>query len=110
MLGVGGLGIILPVLPTTPFVLLAAACFAKGNPQLYEKLNDSPYFGEFLKNYKNKSGVKKSVKVKAIVLLWLSLSISAIITQNMYIEIVLLIVGIAVTTHIVLLKPRKKDP
>jgi len=109
MLGVGGIGIVIPVWPTTPFVLIAAACFVKGSPALYEKLNANPYFGEFLKNYKDKRGVKKSIKIKSLIFLWISLGISLIITQNMHVAIVLLIVGITVTIHIACIKTRKKD-
>lgn len=109
MLSIGGIGIFMPVLPTTPFVLIAAACFANSSPQLYEKLYKNRYFGEFLKNYKDGKGIKKTIKVKALLFLWLSLTVSATIIKNLHLTIFLAIVGIAVTTHILRIKTRQKD-
>lgn len=74
--GFGGLGLVLLVLPTTPFVLVASACFAASSPTLYNKLINSPYFGEFIRNYREKSGISKKTRITALVFLWTTLLIS----------------------------------
>jgi hypothetical protein len=73
----GILGLFLPVLPTTPFVLLAAACFAKGSTRFYNKLISNEMFGEMVRDFQKGLGIKKHIKVKAITLLWLSLLFSS---------------------------------
>ncbi|MDR3074864.1 MAG: YbaN family protein [Candidatus Methanoplasma sp.] len=61
-LAVGGIGIFLPILPTTPLVLLAAACFGASSPRLYAKLENTRYFGEYLRNYREGTGISKRAR------------------------------------------------
>ncbi len=107
-LGLGAIGIFLPIMPTTPFVLLAAACFGSSSPALHVKLKNSKYFGEFIQNYNEKTGVKKSVKIKAITFLWFMLIISAIMSLKPLVITILAIVGIGVTIHILAIKTKKE--
>lgn len=105
---VGGIGIVLPVLPTTPFIILAALCFGVSSPDLYRKLSKSRYFGEYISNYKEKTGVSRKNKTVALIFLWLMLGISAyFLADNLIVQIVLLAVGICVTAHILLLRGKK---
>lgn len=103
-LALGGIGILLPILPTTPFVLISAACFASSSPQLYQKLLHTKYFGEFIGNYRNKTGVTRNVKLKGIVFLWAALLISVFVFPTLMVRTILLVVGICVSVHICLLK------
>lgn len=103
---IGAIGILLPVLPTTPFVLVAAACFGGSSPMLYNKLRSNKYFGEYIENYRNNTGITKVAKIKSLVFLWVMLGISAVIIMEKVIILILLIVGIAVTTHILSIKSR----
>lgn len=103
---IGGIGALLPIMPTTPFVLIAAACFAGGSPKLHEKLKNTKYFGEFVQNYECKTGVTKKVKTKAIIFLWITLCLSALIFQKPVLIVALSVVGIAVTLHILLIKTK----
>ncbi len=105
-LATGVVGIILPILPTTPFVLLAAICFSGSSPRLYRWLCGSRYFGEFIQNYKDKSGISRTVKVRSIVFLWVTLILSAYFSKSLTLAIILLIIGTAVTVHIISLKGR----
>lgn len=105
-LGIGAVGALVPILPTTPFVLVAAACFGGGSPKLHRKLKNAKYFGEFIQNYQSKTGVSKGVKHKAITFLWLSLCLSAMIIKTPLVISILAIVGIGVTLHIALLKAK----
>jgi uncharacterized membrane protein YbaN (DUF454 family) len=63
---IGAVGALLPVLPTTPFLLLAAFFFVRSSPRLYHWLLRSPFFGPFLKDWQRHRGVRTRVKVTAI--------------------------------------------
>ena len=107
-LGFGGVGIFVPLLPTTPFVICAAACFSIANPDLYRKLEKSRYFGEYIRNYREKTGISKRARVGGLVFLWLTLAISALVFRRPLVWIILAVVGIAVSIHILLLRASPK--
>ncbi len=104
---VGGIGIVVPILPTTPFLILAAICFGKGSTRLQSWLYQTKFFGTFIKNYECGTGVPKKDKATAVFFLWTLLIISIIMINMPWISILLVIIGIAVTTHIILLKGTK---
>ncbi|MDL2253472.1 YbaN family protein [Ruminococcaceae bacterium OttesenSCG-928-I18] len=104
----GGIGIALPVLPTTPFVLCAAGCFATASPRLYQWLEHTRYFGEYITNYRNKTGVSKRAKIIGITTLWVMLTLSALLSARLWVALFLLVVGVAVTMHIGMLKVRNR--
>ncbi|MDR2502691.1 MAG: YbaN family protein [Oscillospiraceae bacterium] len=106
-LAFGALGLVLPVLPTTPFVLCAAGCFSAANPRLYKKLANGRYFGEFIRNYREKSGVSRGVKLQALIFLWGALTVSALLVDALAVRAILAAVGVCVTAHILLLRERK---
>ena len=103
-LAIGTLGLFLPILPTTPFVLLAAGCFAASNDSIYRWLEKSKHFGSFIKNYHNKTCIPRSVKRDTLLFLWFTLACSALLSKRPLVWGILVVVGIGVTTHIVLLK------
>jgi uncharacterized membrane protein YbaN (DUF454 family) len=72
----GVVGIFLPVLPTTPFLLLAAACFARSSPRFYHWLVDHPRLGPWIRGYLNGNGIPPKAKVYAIGLMWISIGFS----------------------------------
>ncbi len=75
-LGLGILGMFLPVLPTTPFILLAAACFMRSSERLYAWLVEHPRFGAHIRDYLDGKGLMRRTKVVALVTLWLSVGVS----------------------------------
>ncbi len=104
-LGLGLLGIPLPLLPTTPFLLLSAWCFARSSERFYRWLIFHPYFGEYIRNYREKGGVTLKVKVFTIALLWVTISSSAIWAVDLWwVRGVLFVIAVGVTTHVVSLK------
>lgn len=105
---IGAIGIFVPVLPTTPLVILAAACFSSSSEKLYKVLIKSKYFGSYIDNYKNKTGVSKEAKRNALIFLWVTLTASMIINRDLKIVIILLVVGVGVTIHITKLKNRER--
>jgi uncharacterized membrane protein YbaN (DUF454 family) len=104
----GILGLFLPVLPTTPFVLLAAACFAKGSTRFYNKLISNEMFGEMVRDFQKGLGIKKHIKVKAITLLWLSLLFSSYLLDFLiWLTALLIFVGLCVSKYILSLPTRR---
>ena len=110
LVALGGIGIILPVLPTTPFVLLAAACFSLSSPSLARKLEQSRIFGSYLRHWRTHEGVPMKTKIRAIVWLWLGLGVSAAIVRTPTVIIILGVIGTIVTLHLILIKTRKEAP
>ncbi|HOI72284.1 MAG TPA: YbaN family protein [Methanobacterium sp.] len=107
LLGIGVIGIIIPVLPTTPFILASAFFYGKSSKRLDNWISNSPYFGSYIENYKTKNGVPLNVKLTSIGFLWLTLVVSAFLFSNTwYIPLILIIVGMAVTLHIALIKTK----
>ncbi|EMR74903.1 hypothetical protein MBGDF03_00701 [Thermoplasmatales archaeon SCGC AB-540-F20] len=70
--GLGIIGIILPILPTTPFLLLAAACYARSSKRFYDWLINNKWIGAYIKNYREGKGVPLKIKVFTISLLWIT--------------------------------------
>ena len=109
--GLGILGMILPLMPTTVFLLLAAGCYAKSSPRFYDWLHTNKYFGKHLKNYKDKKGTPLSVKIFTTSFLWISILFSIYTIRNtssfIYISILLLIIASAVTIHLFTIKTYK---
>ena len=107
LLGIGAVGIVLPLLPTTPFVLASFFCFGKSSKKAERWVSNNRYFGSYIENYKSKQGVPLDVKIKSIVFLWLTLLVSSIVFFKPYLVLILIVVGVGVTAHIMLLKTKK---
>ena len=102
-LGLGAVGVLLPILPTTPFLLLSAACYYKGSKRMHRWLLNNRLFGSYLRNYKEGKGISPAGKVSALFLLWLAICLSAIYVGNYIVQIALFAVAIIVTIHILTL-------
>jgi uncharacterized membrane protein YbaN (DUF454 family) len=99
--GLGILGIFLPVLPTTPFLLLAAMCYAKGSRRLYYWILNNRWFGNYIRNYREKKGIPRKVKFLTITFLWITILLSAIFAIQIPIfRLLLIVIAIAVSVHI----------
>jgi uncharacterized membrane protein YbaN (DUF454 family) len=104
---IGFIGIFLPLLPTTPFLLLAAACYARGSKKFYNWLITNRWFGEYIKNYREKKGIPIKTKVFAILILWITISYSIFIMDILLIRIILIVVLTGVTCHLLTIKTLK---
>ncbi|MBZ9571095.1 YbaN family protein [Methanobrevibacter sp. TMH8] len=109
LVGIGAVGVALPVLPTTPFIIAAAACFGKSSKRAEKWISNNRYFGSYIENYKNKQGVPIDVKRNSLIFLWIMLIISAFIINKPIMFIVLAVVGIGVSIHILLLKTKIEE-
>jgi uncharacterized membrane protein YbaN (DUF454 family) len=98
-------GIFVPVLPTTPFLLLAAAAFVRSSPRLYNWLIHHPWFGSYIRYYREYRAVTLRAKVAALALLWAVIGYSAIwVVQAWSLRALLAAVAVGVTVHLLSLK------
>ena len=107
--GVGIAGIFIPVLPTTPFLLISAALYAKSSTRFYNWLINNRIFGQYIKNYREGKGIPLRLKIITITLLWLTIGCSAIFAVDiLWVRIMLVIIAAGVTVHVVRIKPKKR--
>jgi uncharacterized membrane protein YbaN (DUF454 family) len=105
LVGVGFLGIFLPLLPTTVFLLGAAACFARASPTAHRWLTTNRLFGTYLRNYRERRGATPRAKAISIVTLWAGLAASAyLIGPMLAVDVALGLIGLAVTWHLLRLR------
>ncbi|MCJ2370331.1 YbaN family protein [Pseudomonas sp. RGM 3321] len=102
----GVVGIFLPVLPTTPFLLLAAACFARSSPRFYDWLVNHPQLGPWIRDYLEGNGIPLKGKVYAIGLMWLSIGLSCYLIAQPWARAFMLTSAVLVTIYIVRQKTR----
>jgi hypothetical protein len=108
--GIGVVGIIVPVLPTTPFLLLAAICYMRGSQRLYNALLCDRFIGSYVRNYLEGRGMSMKMKIWTLSLLWVAIVCSAVLaTDSFIIRIILAVVLTGVTIHILLIKTAKKN-
>lgn len=101
-LAVGAVGLLVPILPTVPFLLLAAACFLRSSQPLHRWLVEHPVFGRDLSAYLAGQGIRKRSKVAALVTLWTGIGVSTtLFVPFLVVDILLIATAVAVTAHIV---------
>lgn len=101
----GALGIFLPILPTTPFLLLAAFCFSRSSRRLHNYLVNHRTFGTYLSNYHNRA-MTPAHKARTLVMLWLSIILTIVLIGELIPAIILPIIASLVSLHILRLRPR----
>ncbi|MCU0851957.1 MAG: YbaN family protein [Thermoplasmata archaeon] len=108
-LALGIIGIPIPILPTTPFLLLAAACYLRGSPRMHAWLLTNRYFGNYLNDYRLGRGMPVKVKVATLALLWTFIGASVLVAvSDTVIRIILLAVAAGVTVHILTIRTRRE--
>jgi uncharacterized membrane protein YbaN (DUF454 family) len=101
------LGVFLPLLPTTPFLLLASACFARGSDRMHRWLLSNRLFGQYLRNMEEGVDMPLRAKIITLTLLWASLAFSAFKLNSVALAVLLLAIGIAVTIYLVKILPAR---
>lgn len=106
----GIIGIFVPGLPTTPFVLLSSWLFYKSSKKMHDALHRSP-LGKYIRRYESRQGMSWSGKLISIACMWVMISISAfLVLENIHIRILLLILGGIGTCSVLLIVPTaRKD-
>ena len=105
----GTLGIFLPLLPTTPFLLLAAFCYARSSRRFYDWLLTNRWFGAYIRNYREGRGIALHHKIVALTLLWSTIGFSAACaTDKLWLRLLLLLIATGVTIHLLWIKTYRK--
>lgn len=106
--GLGFLGVFIPLLPTTPFLLLALYFFARSSPESAERLASNKILGCYIEAYYKKSGMSRRVKIRTLVLLWsVVIGSSLFYLDNIWICIMLWVMAIAVSVHILMMRAKE---
>ncbi len=101
----GVLGMLLPILPTTPFLLLAAVCYARSSKRFYNWLMTNRWFGEYIRNYREGKGLPLQQKILTILLLWVTIGYAVwFVISLWWLEVILLGIAVGVTIHMVRIK------
>lgn len=103
------LGVFLPLLPTTPFLLLASACFARGSTRMHGWLLGNRLFGPYLRNIEEGRDIPLRAKVITLMILWGSLAVSIYKTESVALGILLIAIGTAVTLFLVKYLPARRQ-
>ena len=108
--GIGVIGVVVPVLPTTPFLLLGAICYTRGSQRVYTALLNNRLVGSYLRNYLEGRGMTRRSKIWTLSLLWLGIALAAALTtDSLIVRIVLATVLIGVTVHILKVGTARAD-
>ena len=98
---IGGVGIILPLLPTTPFLLLAAVCYARSSERWYRWLLCNRWFGTYIRNWHEGKGIPMKTKALSILFLILTIGYSAAVVVPFFIgKVALILIAVCVSVHI----------
>jgi uncharacterized membrane protein YbaN (DUF454 family) len=109
MVALGVVGILLPVLPTTCFLLAAAACYGRSSERFYRWLFTNPLFGEYLRTYRDERAMPSRIKYGSMALLWISIGSSAVFfVDALWLRILLFGIAVAVTTHVASLRTLRR--
>ena len=109
-LTLGVIGIVVPGLPTTVFLLFTAACYARSSDKLYNWLLDHKLFGKLIKDYNVHKAMPLKSKIVALVMMWTAILTSCIFfIQNEYVIILVFVAGIAGTIAINSVKTKKNS-
>lgn len=107
----GVIGIFFPVLPTTPFLLLAAVCYARSSERFYHWLLTNRWLGEYIRNYREGKGIPLKQKVLTIALLWLSIGYAALFVAPLWwVKLILFGIATGVTIHLLRTKTYRPEP
>lgn len=102
------LGVFLPLLPTTPFLLLASACFARGSERMHRWLLSNPLFGQYLRDMDEGRGIPRRAKAITLAILWASLAFSAFKLDSFVLTALLLAIGLGVTLYLIRILPSSR--
>jgi len=105
----GIIGIFLPLLPTTPLVLLAAWCFSKSSERFHAWLLQHKYFGPIVSDWQSDQGIPKKARNRALIFMWAGMTLSMFIVARFWATIGLCVIGIAVSIHLLRMPLRKES-
>lgn len=103
----GVIGVFVPLMPTTVFLLLAAYCYARSSERLYRRLLDSRWLGAYIRNHREGRGIPRRQLAVILVLLWLTMGYSVLfVVPAWWVDLLLLAISLAVTVFLLTRKTR----
>ena len=110
-LGVGIVGVVVSGLPTTPFLLLSAACYVRGSSRLYHWLLNHRVFGRFIRAYRENRTIPLRMKVVILAIMWVMIGLSAVFFLGGFLRIGIIGIGLVGTAVFLLITSgRKRKP
>lgn len=107
-LALGVIGIFLPLLPTTPFLLLSAALYVRSSDKLYQWLIHQKYLGNYIRNFREHKAIPLRAKIFSISMVWITITYCALaIVDEIWLKAIFLILAISITWHILSYKTLK---
>lgn len=113
MLVLGIIGLFLPILPTTPFLLLTAWAWMNSSARFYTWLINSRVLGTYIENYREKRGITLLHKTITLTLLWIGIAYAAFfVSDRLWLTVSLLVIAVGVSIHLLMLKtlPVERKP
>lgn len=108
-LGLGIIGIFLPLLPTTPFLLLAASCYVKSSPELYNWLISRKHLGKYIQNFKENRAIPLRAKIISVSLVWITLLYGAFfMVSHIAFRLLFVLLAAGISLHILSYKTLRK--
>lgn len=108
--GLGVLGIFLPLMPTTVFLLMAAYCYSKSSDKFHEWLLNNRWLGGYIRTYRSGQGISVRQKVTSISMLWASILFSIwMINGKLWVSLLLAAIAIAITIHLLWIKTYRPE-
>ncbi|MBQ7878023.1 MAG: YbaN family protein [Bacteroidaceae bacterium] len=109
-LALGIIGVFLPLLPTTPFLLLAAALYFRSSQRLYNWLLNHPHLGVYIRNFREHRAIPIRVKIVSVTLVWVTLLNCALfIAEVWWLRLLFILLATAITVHILRYKTLRKE-
>ncbi|MGA9225482.1 MAG: YbaN family protein [Mesobacillus sp.] len=100
-IGMGVIGIVVPLLPTTPLILLGAVCYVRSSEKLYQKLIKNKWLGAYIKDFYEKKGISRKNKVLSLSLMWLSIGGTVLFMDvSFLLGSILIIIAVTVSAYI----------
>ena len=106
----GFIGIFLPLLPTTPLVLLSAWCFSKSSERFHAWLIHHKYFGPIVADWQSDQGIPKKARNRALIFMWAGMLLSMVIVWRFWATLGLCVIGFAVSLHLLRMPLRHEEP
>ncbi len=108
-LALGIMGVFLPLLPTTPFLLLAAALYFRSSPRLYDWLLSHKHLGPYIRNFRENKAIPLHVKIVSVSLVWITLLYCTFfVVEHLLLKVFFMVLASAVTYHILSYKTLKQ--
>jgi len=97
----GTIGVFLPVLPTTPFLLVSLWAYMRSSEKLYNFILTNKYLKPYVEDYVSGNGIPRHAKIKAIALIWLTIGISVLfVVDKLFVRVMLLVTASLVSLYI----------